>query len=55
MASLFTPETEPRSRISLLLVNNFSLLEEADAVYEKLRWIDTLTWNLQQCASTVGP
>jgi hypothetical protein len=25
----------------------------ADVVYEKLRWIDTYTWNLQQCGSTV--
>jgi hypothetical protein len=25
----------------------------ADVVYEKLRWIDTYAWNLQQCASTV--
>jgi hypothetical protein len=25
----------------------------ADAVYEKLRWIDTCPWNLQQCASPV--
>jgi hypothetical protein len=25
----------------------------ADVVYEKLRWIDTCAWNLQQRASTV--
>jgi hypothetical protein len=53
MASLFTPEPNPEVEFLSYWLIIFSLLEEANAVYEKLRWIDTLTWNLQQCASTV--